>query len=95
MVGVNRFVEDAPARMEIHRHADRFEAAQGQALEALRRERDAGRVAAALGRLGGAAASEANLMPALLEAVTAYATVGEMCGVLRRAFGEHRPPQIY
>ena len=95
VVGLNRFVEDEPGRTEIHRHAERFEEEQARALEALRRERDADRVAAALAELRSAAASEANLMPALIEAVKADATIGEMCGVLRRAFGEYRATQIY
>ncbi|HEY7451201.1 MAG TPA: methylmalonyl-CoA mutase family protein, partial [Candidatus Limnocylindria bacterium] len=33
-----------------------------------------------------------NLMPAIIEAVEAYATIGEMCGVLRGVFGEYREP---
>jgi methylmalonyl-CoA mutase N-terminal domain/subunit len=35
---------------------------------------------------------DVNLMPAILEAVEAYATIGEMCGVLRGVFGEYREP---
>ena len=54
------------------------------------------RVGAALGRLRELAArpgsSETNLMPALIECANAYATLGEMCGVLRAVFGEYREP---
>jgi len=61
-----------------------------------RRERDAERVAAALGRLrdltSRPGSSEANLMPALIECANAYATLGEMCGVFRAVFGEYREP---
>ena len=35
---------------------------------------------------------DVNLMPAILEAVTAYATIGEMCGVLRAVYGEYKEP---
>jgi methylmalonyl-CoA mutase N-terminal domain/subunit len=43
-----------------------------------------------MGRLGEAAAAGENVMPALIEAVKAYATLGEMSDRLRVAFGEHR-----
>jgi methylmalonyl-CoA mutase N-terminal domain/subunit len=65
-------------------------------LERTRRERDAAAVEAALGGLRDAAArpgtSETNLMPHFIEAAAAYATLGEMCGVLRGVFGEYREP---
>jgi methylmalonyl-CoA mutase, N-terminal domain len=61
-----------------------------------RRERDPQKVEAALAKLRDLAArpgsSEANLMPALIEAANAYATLGEMCGVFRAVFGEYREP---
>jgi len=61
-----------------------------------RRERDAGAVSAALARLADLSArpgsSEANVMPALIECAGAYATLGEMCGVFRKVFGEYREP---
>ena len=65
-------------------------------LERTRRERDGERVAAALARLRDLSArpgsSDTNLMPALIECAEAYATLGEMCGVLRAVFGEYREP---
>ncbi|HEX5465125.1 MAG TPA: methylmalonyl-CoA mutase family protein [Candidatus Limnocylindrales bacterium] len=65
-------------------------------LERTRRERDGEAVAAALARLRDLAArpgsSETNLMPALIDCATAYATLGEMCGVFRAVFGEYREP---
>jgi methylmalonyl-CoA mutase, N-terminal domain len=63
-------------------------------LERVRRERDGEAVAAALGRLRDLASrpgsSETNLMPALIDCASAYATLGEMCGVFRGVFGEYR-----
>ena len=58
-------------------------------LEKLRKERDNDRVRRALDGLRTAAASTANTMPPLLEAVRAYATVGEMCDALREVWGEY------
>jgi len=65
-------------------------------LERTRRERDGAAVEAALDRLRDLAArpgsSETNLMPVLIECAAAYATLGEICGVLRAVFGEYREP---
>jgi methylmalonyl-CoA mutase, N-terminal domain len=65
-------------------------------LERTRRERDGEAVAASLERLRDLAArpgsTETNLMPALIDAARAYATLGEMCGVFRAVFGEYREP---
>jgi methylmalonyl-CoA mutase N-terminal domain/subunit len=49
-------------------------------------------VSSALESLGTAASSDENLMPFILECVRAYATVGEMCDVLRRVFGTYEEP---
>jgi methylmalonyl-CoA mutase, N-terminal domain len=95
VVGVNRFVEEEAARVDIHRHLDAAAAERGAALRALRDERDAHRVARALGGVRAIAAGEGNVMPALVEAVKAYATIGEICGVLREVFGEYRPAAVY
>ena len=59
----------------------------------VRAERDPAQAEASLGRLGEAARTPgANTMPAILECVEAYATLGEVCGVLRDVFGEYRAP---
>ena len=47
-----------------------------------------------LERLSAAARGEENLMPAILDAVRAYATLGEICGELRQAWGEYVPPTV-
>ena len=95
LVGVNRFVEAEPWRWEIHRHAEAVEAEQRAALAALRAERDGARVRRALGDLRAAAAGRTNLVDVLVDTVKTYATVGEICGVLREVFGEHRALQVY
>jgi methylmalonyl-CoA mutase, N-terminal domain len=95
IVGVNRFQEEEPHGVSIHRHLDEVAAEQAKALAALRAERDADRVAQALENLRIAARSEVNLMPVLVETVRTYATVGEICGVLRGVFGEYKAVQTY
>ena len=95
VVGVNRYAEEAPERVPIHQHVEEVAAARAAALAALRAERDAPGVARALEALRAAASGDANLVPALVEAVKAYATVGEICDVLRREFGEYRAIQAY
>jgi methylmalonyl-CoA mutase N-terminal domain/subunit len=94
IVGVTRYVdryeELSVPLLEItpdmeRRHLDR--------LARVRAERDADTHARTMTRLREEAARPAvNLMPAIVEAVEAYATIGEMCGVLRGVFGEYREP---
>ncbi len=95
VVGVNQFVEDQPRRIDIHRHLEEAAAEQAAALRALRAERDGQRVALALGKLRSAARGSANLMPVLVETVKTYATIGEICDVLREVFGEYKATQVF
>jgi methylmalonyl-CoA mutase N-terminal domain/subunit len=95
IVGVNEYVEDEPWRVEIHRHLEAVAGQQVAALSALRAERDGARVKDALDRLRTAAAGQTNLMPVLVDTVKTYATVGEICGVLRDVFGEYEVAQVY
>jgi methylmalonyl-CoA mutase N-terminal domain/subunit len=61
-------------------------------LARVRRERDAAAAQAALRRLAEEARGTANLMPPIVEAVKAYATLGEICQAMKRVFGEHKEP---
>lgn len=93
VVGVNRFQDEGkPQPLQLYRTDPEAEKAQVKSLEALRRERDNRAVLAALGRLRDVALGEENLLPPILRAVKAYATVGEICGVLREVFGEYKAP---
>ena len=65
---------------------------QKKKLEAMKQRRDNKRVAEALGALKKAAEGTDNLMPHILEAVRAYATLQEMVDTLREVFGEYRDP---
>jgi methylmalonyl-CoA mutase N-terminal domain/subunit len=94
IVGVNDFVQDEEAPVPILYIDEAVADAQLARLEAVRKTRDADRVQRALDRLQSAAASRDNLMPPILEAVRAYATLGEMCGALRAVFGEYREKAV-
>ncbi len=90
VVGVNRFslpTEDAVPVLRIDAEIER---AQVERLQRLRARRDADGVRRALARVGEVARSQENLMPPILEAVEAYATVGEIAEALRRVFGEYK-----
>jgi methylmalonyl-CoA mutase N-terminal domain/subunit len=58
-------------------------------LERLKAERDNAAVESAIGRLRECASGSDNLMPAMMEAVASYATLGEICDTLREIFGEY------
>jgi methylmalonyl-CoA mutase N-terminal domain/subunit len=93
IVGVNRFTEGADAAPAALQKIDPAnEAAQRQALSKLRAERDAAAAAQALARLREAARGSENLLPVILIAVKARATLGEIADVFREVFGEYRAP---
>jgi methylmalonyl-CoA mutase, N-terminal domain len=94
IVGVNRFqvdVEPGSANgMEILRVDPAVGERQVARLCALRERRDNEAVSTSLDRLRAAAQGDDNLMPLILDAVENYATLGEICGVLRDVFGEYQ-----
>src|SRR5687768_3382805 len=89
IVGVNDFVAMDEEPIHILYIDESAGDTQLAKLEALRRTRDNDRVQRALDRLRDGAVGTANTMPLLLEAVRAYATVGEMCDALRDVWGEY------
>ncbi len=95
VVGVNSFTDgnedQGPA---IFRVDDRVVGEQYAALAAIRQERDAEDVSAALSELRSVARGDGDLMPPILRTVKAYATTGEICSVLREVFGEYKPPTV-
>ncbi len=90
VVGVNRHAEATGPSVPLLRIDPEIERAQVDRLVKFRARRDAARVAAALRQVDETARSERNLMPAILEAVKAHATVGEISDALRRVFGEYQ-----
>jgi methylmalonyl-CoA mutase N-terminal domain/subunit len=101
-VAVNRHVapeaerQAAPdAGLPLYAFDPKVAEAQVAKLARLRRERDDGAATRALARLRDAARGPENLMPPVLEAVRAYATLGEMAGALREVWGEHKEPPVF
>jgi methylmalonyl-CoA mutase N-terminal domain/subunit len=88
VVGVNAFEQDSPP-VPVTTIDPRRESEQVERLRALRARRDPGPHGAALEGLREAARGSANVVPFILEAVKAYATVGEISAVLRDQWGEH------
>jgi len=94
IVGVNKYTtkeEESPGILEVDESVQKK---QIERLTILKRERDNKRVKEALEQIRQTAKSEENIMPVLIEAVKAYATVGEISDVLRDVFGEYREPGI-
>ena len=90
VVGVNDFVAEEPRTIPTLRIDADIERAQIARLSALRAKRDSALAKSALAELQRRAATSENLLPAILAAVEAYATVGEISDSLRRVFGEYQ-----
>jgi methylmalonyl-CoA mutase N-terminal domain/subunit len=90
IVGLNESISGLEATVPTLRIDEQVERDQIARVDRLRRTRGPVVVQRALERLRKAAAGEENTMPAILDAVRAYATVGEMCDVLREEWGEYR-----
>ncbi|MFC4542077.1 methylmalonyl-CoA mutase [Halosolutus amylolyticus] len=91
IVGVNEFEVDEDPEMDVEEVTEEDQKRQIDSLESTREERDDEAVDATLEALREAARSEENLMPYIIDAVKVYATVGEICNVLRDEFGEYQP----
>ncbi len=94
IVGVNAFTIEEDLSFELHRIDPAIEARQRERLVLLRDSRDGERVSALLSRLEATARGTENLMPLFIECVENDITLGEICGVLRRVFGEYAPQQF-
>lgn len=90
VVGVNRYTTDHAPSPPILRIDPEIERGQVARLRELRARRDAAQAARALKQLEATARSDKNLMPAILDAVKSYATVGEISDTLRKVFGEYQ-----
>ncbi len=92
IVGVNDFVTEEERPVDILVIDEGVARRQREKLAGLREKRDNARVRQTLEALGAAAATDQNLMPFILESVRTYATLGEMCDVLRKVFGTYEEP---
>jgi methylmalonyl-CoA mutase N-terminal domain/subunit len=90
IVGVNRYADDKEPDIPIQDMDEDAIAAQRKRVAEYRAKQDREAVATALREVEGAAQSDANLLPVMKSALASGATVGEVCGVLRSVFGEHR-----
>ncbi|MGC1918772.1 MAG: methylmalonyl-CoA mutase family protein [Acidobacteriaceae bacterium] len=90
IVGVNRFTREGEPGIPLQHIDESLERRQVEQVRALRTRRDAIRWQSALQGVTDTARGGANLMPAILEAVESYATVGEIAGTLRKVFGEYQ-----
>jgi len=92
VVGVNRFEVEEEEPTDILKIDAELERRQVEKLKKLRSTRDNDAVKRALARVSETAAGEANLMPAIVDAVRVYATLGEVSDAMRSRFGEFHPP---
>ena len=94
VIGVNKFIAKDEREPEILEIGMETERKQVESLMRLKRERNNQKVNEVLSRVRDVARSSQNIMPVLIEAVKAYATVGEISDALREVFGEYREPSI-
>lgn len=94
VVGVNDFIMEEKTSLDTLKVDPEIEKKQKKGLEALRKERDNAKVTNLLNTLKEKTKSEENLVPVVLEAVKEYATLGEICDILREVFGEYKANQL-
>ena len=94
IVGVNAYEDTKPYRIPILEMDPEGFRRQCARLESLKQARDSGRVGQALDRLRIAAAGTENTMPFILDAVRAYATLGEIVEVMKEIFGTYEEPTM-
>jgi len=94
IVGVNDYVSDEPAEIPILQMDPQGYDRQAERLKRVRRERDGREVVRCLRSLGQACRGGENVMPYVLDAVNAYCTLGEICDVMREAFGVYHEESV-
>jgi methylmalonyl-CoA mutase, N-terminal domain len=95
LVGVNDFVEEAEAPVEILKVGDAAERTQRERLARVRASRDPDAVAARLTELRRAAGEDRNIIPAMLDCARAYCTLYEIRHVLEEIYGSYREPIFF
>jgi methylmalonyl-CoA mutase N-terminal domain/subunit len=92
IVGMNQFLTNEKPGFRIHRADPAVAEEMIRRVKKLREERDHRQVEQVLSKLKSAAEGKENLVPLVIKAVKAYATIGEICDVFRKVFGEYRGP---
>ncbi|MGZ6228924.1 MAG: methylmalonyl-CoA mutase family protein, partial [Candidatus Binataceae bacterium] len=94
IVGLNQFTTGEQPPIDLLRVNPEIEHKQCERLARLRAERNAAAADASLGRVEAAARDGGNLMPAIVDAVRNWATLGEISDAMRRVFGEYQPVNV-
>jgi methylmalonyl-CoA mutase N-terminal domain/subunit len=92
VVGVNKFVSQEKSHFHIHKTDPKVIEEMKRRVRKLREERDGKKVEQTLIELRKAAEGKDNLMPFVINAVKSYATIGEICEIFRKVFGEYKGP---
>jgi methylmalonyl-CoA mutase, N-terminal domain len=95
VVGLNAYKSEEEQEIPVFRGNPETEKRQIERLQVLRQQRDNTLVAKTLADLVDAARTNENLLPALIESVKAYATLGEICDKLRDVYGLYKPSQVF
>ena len=95
IVGVNRFVSDEEVAIPVLKIDPEIERRQIERIQAVRARRDPAAHGRAIEALRDACMSSKNLVPHVLDAVRAYATLGEVSDVFREAYGVYREPAVF
>jgi methylmalonyl-CoA mutase N-terminal domain/subunit len=95
MVGVNKYVTEDEVPVDVYHVDDTIEERQIARTQEVKNSRNEKRVKECLERLGEACSNNENVMPYLIEAASAYATLQEMCDVFRNVFGVYRDPSTF
>lgn len=91
VIGINMYSNNDKVNIETLKVNPEVEEKQKRRLQKLRKQRDKEKVKRALAEIRKVSSGEENLMPAVLDAVKSYVTLGEICDVLKEVFGEYRP----
>jgi methylmalonyl-CoA mutase N-terminal domain/subunit len=95
VVGVNDYVMEEHLTIDLLKVDPAVEKKQKERLYEIRKTRDTEKVQKALDALQKGAETDENLMPLIVDAVRHYASIGDICGVLREVFGEYKAPVIF
>jgi methylmalonyl-CoA mutase N-terminal domain/subunit len=94
IVGVNAYIDPSEDATPLFRPNHEIAQEQLDRLERLRENRDVAAVDEALNHLRGQTRTDTNLMPAIIDCVRVYATLGEICHIFRDEWGEYTPVTV-
>jgi methylmalonyl-CoA mutase N-terminal domain/subunit len=95
VIGVNTFCTDEECRIDTFKRSEDVEKKIIKSLKSLKKDRNERVVREKLNELKKIAHSSENIMPIMIETVKTYATIQEICDILRESFGEYRSPQVF